>query len=271
MSKSHNIAPYVNISDIMIRSVIQKATLQNPPEEVVRLLKAEKEEHNETVLVEEINDVIVNVNDETQEDENAIVVSDVNVEVKNVGQQELVVKNTTMCVGTYFVRNAFERWEKRPKRIKLKEAVQLFKNLKHLGRVCPGARYCKNTFEKGSRFVEAIAKEWWVFWADGGLFWLGWGACSYWAGRLGWMGGEWAGALAEWAGARAVWAGRMGCRRIGVGPVLGCGWHDAGLGCCELKWVRSCCGLVDWTATSWAGFWIWAEMGLSPKDTCMLG
>ncbi|KAL0407603.1 UNVERIFIED_CONTAM: hypothetical protein Sradi_1694700 [Sesamum radiatum] len=114
------------------------------------------EEHNDTVLVEEINDV--NVNDETHEDENAIVVSDVNVEVKNVGHQELIVKNTTMCVGTYFVRNAFEKWEQRPKRIKLKEAVQLFKYLKHLGRVCPGARYCKVTFEKGSRFVEAIAK-----------------------------------------------------------------------------------------------------------------
>ncbi|KAL0356473.1 UNVERIFIED_CONTAM: hypothetical protein Sradi_4094200 [Sesamum radiatum] len=108
--------------------------------------------------VEEIIDVNVNVNDETHEDENAIVVSDVNVEVKNVGQQELIVKNTTMCVGTYLVRNAFERWEKRPKRIKLKEAVQLFKYLKHLGRVCPDARYCKVKFEKGSRFVEAIAK-----------------------------------------------------------------------------------------------------------------
>ncbi|KAL0436068.1 UNVERIFIED_CONTAM: hypothetical protein Sradi_0314700 [Sesamum radiatum] len=42
MSKFHNIAPYATILDIMIWSVTQKAMLQNPLDEVVRLLKAEK-------------------------------------------------------------------------------------------------------------------------------------------------------------------------------------------------------------------------------------
>ncbi|KAL0367874.1 UNVERIFIED_CONTAM: hypothetical protein Sradi_3677500 [Sesamum radiatum] len=110
-------------------------------------------------IVEEIDDANVNVNEETGM--HAIVERDANL-VDNVGKNGFYVANANLSVGAhlsiYSIINAFERWEKRPKRLKLKEAVQLFKNLKHLGRVCPGARYCKNTFERGSRFVEAIAK-----------------------------------------------------------------------------------------------------------------
>ncbi|KAL0436091.1 UNVERIFIED_CONTAM: hypothetical protein Sradi_0317000 [Sesamum radiatum] len=103
------------------------------------------------VEVDGIDDAKVNANDEILEEEYDIVVSDANLEAETV-------ENNELSVGTYFASNALERWEKGLKRMKLKQAVQLFKNLKHLGHVCPGIRHCKKIDERGSTIAEAIAK-----------------------------------------------------------------------------------------------------------------
>ncbi|KAL0379356.1 UNVERIFIED_CONTAM: hypothetical protein Sradi_3241100 [Sesamum radiatum] len=184
---------------------------------------------------------------------NAIVERDAILE-DNVGLNGLNVTNVNLSVGAhlsnYFIINSFEKWKKRPKWIKMKEAVQLFKYLKHLGRVCPGARYCKDTFEKGSRFVEAVAKEFFqifqIFWENLEYLELGlWSGALDWGEpgcmRRGWTGwcvgsalgscGHGLGGALEgsglscsgwaWAGLGGPWAGALGARADGPGMELG--------------------------------------------------
>ncbi|KAL0356476.1 UNVERIFIED_CONTAM: hypothetical protein Sradi_4094500 [Sesamum radiatum] len=168
------------------------------------------EENDDIAHVNEIDDANVYVNEEKVM--NAIIERDANLE-DNVGMNGLNVTNVNLSVGAhlsnYFFINALEKWEKRPKRIKLKEAVQLFKYLKHLGRVCPGARYCKVTFEKGSRFVEAIAK--------------GAGCCLVWAGT------NKAGTVVSWAGLAWARAG-SGLGRLDWGRAGGAAGMGSGVG-----------------------------------------
>ncbi|KAL0311722.1 UNVERIFIED_CONTAM: hypothetical protein Sradi_5571500 [Sesamum radiatum] len=157
ISNAHNNDVNENASRVVENDAIDDVNTQLVDAEndakIVEIAENEKNDNAgmtvaRNVEVDGIDDANAYVNDAYLED--------------NVGKNGFNDTNVNLSVGAhlsnYVIIEAFERWKKRPKRIKLKEAVQLFKNLKHLGRVCPGARYCKDTFEKGSRFVEAIAK-----------------------------------------------------------------------------------------------------------------
>ncbi|KAL0417384.1 UNVERIFIED_CONTAM: hypothetical protein Slati_3570300 [Sesamum latifolium] len=220
--------------------------------EVVRNI----EENNDIVHVDEIDDAYVGVSDETLEEGNAVVVSDANFRAEALGKNELIVKNTTLCVGTYFIRNTFERWEKRPKRMKLKQAVQLLQNLKSLGHVCPGIRHCKDIDETGLTITKAFAKaQAQIFWnfsdfsgssSNGRAFgaWavLEWARAPGQSGtaqELGYCRGSWTDRFGLALGWIVMgWIG-MGQRawaeaHAGLDRVLGCTWVEpsAPLGCC---------------------------------------
>ncbi|KAL0301639.1 UNVERIFIED_CONTAM: hypothetical protein Sradi_6440700 [Sesamum radiatum] len=173
ISNAHNNDVNENASRVVENDAIDDVNTQLVDAEndakIVEIAENEKNDNAgmtvaRNVEVDGIDDANAYVNDEKRDEEkvmHAIIERDAYLE-DNVGKNGFNDTNVNLSVGAhlsiYVLIDAFERWKKRPKRIKLKEAVQLFKNLKHLGRVCPGARYCKDTFEKGSRFVEAIAK-----------------------------------------------------------------------------------------------------------------